>query len=60
MISAMKYAVMGLIWGSSCAMTVTISQEMAVVPLVKLKKVIFVKVEIHKVQTFAEKFVEME
>jgi hypothetical protein len=47
MISAMKYAVMGLIWGSSCAMTVTISQEMAVVPLVKLKKVIFVKVEIH-------------
>jgi hypothetical protein len=41
-------------------MTVTISQEMAVVPLVKLRKVIFVKVEIHKVQTFAEKFVEME
>ena len=60
MISAMRYVVMGLIWGSSCAMTVTISQEMAVVPLVKLRKVIFVKVEIQQVLTFAEKFVEME
>jgi hypothetical protein len=41
-------------------MTVTISQEMAVVPLVKLKKVIFVKVEILYNLTFAMKFVEME
>jgi hypothetical protein len=41
-------------------MTVTISQEMAVVPLVKLKKVIFAMVEILFNLTFAMKFVEME
>jgi hypothetical protein len=41
-------------------MTATISQEMAAVPLVKLKKVIFVMVEILYNLTFAMKFVEME
>ena len=41
-------------------MTVTISQAMVAVRLVKLRKAIFVKVEIQQFLTFVEKFVEME
>lgn len=41
-------------------MMVTISQVMVAVPLVKLRKAIFVKVEIQRALTFVEKFVEME
>lgn len=46
MICVKRYVEMVLTWDSSCVMTVIISRVMAAVPLVKLRKVIFVKEEI--------------
>ena len=46
MICVKRYVEMVLTWDSSCVMTVIISRVMVAVPLVKLRKVIFVKEEI--------------